>query len=176
MVPFTSMRMRNQVVTMLRWQSALLSLAILSTGCGGSKSTSPPVKPLPDSAFRAEWQGADLPATIARGSKVKVTVNIRNASDQTWRDSKTAAATEPGSAIRLSYRWLGSNGAEVSGYTTRFDLPRSVPPNESVSVPIEVVCPAEPGSYQVQFDLLQENVSWFDPKGAKKLLVPVTVT
>jgi hypothetical protein len=40
---------------------------------------------------------------------------------------------------------------------------------------IEVNAPAEPGDYKLQLDLLQELVSWFEPHGAQKLLVPVKV-
>lgn len=167
---------KTNVPSAPKWRLLLLGLAIAATGCRGAGSGPPSVKPLPDSAFRLEWKGTDLPATVARGSKVKITVTIRNASDQTWRDSKTAAATEPSSAIFLSYRWLRLDGKDVSGYTTRFDLTRSVPPDQSVSVPVEVVAPAEPGAYQIQFDLVQEFVAWFELKGSPKLIVPVTVT
>jgi hypothetical protein len=39
----------------------------------------------------------------------------------------------------------------------------------------EPTAPAEPGDYTLQLDLCQELVSWFDPKGGAKLLVPVKV-
>src|SRR5450759_1437395 len=159
-----------------KWRLLILGLAIAATGCRGPGSGTPSVKPLPDSAFRLEWKGTDLPATVARGSKVKITVTVRNASDQTWRDSRTAAAAEPSSAIFLSYRWLRPGGTEVSGYATRFDLPRSVPPDQIVAVPVEIVAPGQPGEYQIQFDFVQEFVAWFELKGAAKLVVPVTVT
>jgi hypothetical protein len=113
---------QRSVPSAAKWRLLLLGLAIAATGCRGPGSGTPPVKPLPDSAFRLEWKGTDLPPTVARGSKVKITVKVRNASDQTWRDSRTAAATEPGSAIFLSYRWLRPDGTEVSGYTTQFDF------------------------------------------------------
>jgi hypothetical protein len=159
-----------------KWRLLFLGLAIAATGCRGPGSGPPPVKPLPDSAFRLEWKGTDMPTRMSHGDKVKVTVTIRNASDQTWRDSKTAAATEPSSAIFLSYRWLRLDGKDVSGYTTRFDLPRSVPHDQIVAVPVEIVAPGQPGEYQIQFDLVQEFVAWFELKGSPKLIVPVTVT
>jgi hypothetical protein len=40
---------------------------------------------------------------------------------------------------------------------------------------IEVTAPPAAGEYQLQLDLCQELVSYFEPKGADRLLVPVTV-
>jgi hypothetical protein len=40
---------------------------------------------------------------------------------------------------------------------------------------IFVVAPAAPGDYALQFDLVQENVAWFEDRGAHRFLVPVRV-
>ena len=155
---------------------ALLSILVVSEGCGRSSDKGPSVKALPDSAFRVEWKGTDLPPSLSANSTTKGVVTIHNISDQPWRDGRTAAATEPGSGITLSYRWLLPNGAELSGYKARFDLTRTLGADETMAVPVEVTAPSQPGTYELQFDLVQELVAWFEVKGAAKLVVPVTVT
>jgi hypothetical protein len=150
-------------------------LAMAWIGCGKQAPPGPNVKALPDSAFRLRWEGNDVPATMAPGSKVKVTVRVSNQGDQVWRDPNTAAATEPGSAIAMSYRWTRENGAEVSGFETRWASPHPVAPGEVAVIPADVTAPKEPGEYFIQFDLLQEFVAWFQYKGAPKLVVHVSV-
>jgi len=38
-----------------------------------------------------------------------------------------------------------------------------------------VKAPDAPGSYTLQFTMVQENVAWFDKKGAKTLDIPIIV-
>lgn len=153
----------------------LTFLALASIGCGKQTAPTPKVKALPNSAFRLRWEGNDVPATMAPGSKVKITVRVSNQGDQVWRDPKTAAATEPDSAIVMSYQWIRENGAEISGYQTRWAFPHPVAPGEVAAIPAELTAPNEPGKYLLQFDLLQEFVAWFQHKGAPKLIVHVSV-
>lgn len=168
--------MRNVNVRGPIFASVVLTLlATASIGCGKQTAPTPKVKALPDSAFRLRWEGNDVPATMAPGSKVTVTVRVSNQGDQVWRDPKTAAATEPDSGIAMSYRWTRENGAEVSGYQTRWAFPHAVAPGEVAVIPADVTAPKEPGDYLLQFDLLQEFVAWFQYKGAPKLIVHVSV-
>lgn len=135
----------------------------------------PKVKSLPETAFRLKWEGNDVPTAMAPGATVKVTVRVSNQGDQVWRDAKTAEAAEPGSAIGMSYRWTRENGAEVSGYTTRWGVPAPVAAGGVAAIPAQVKAPNEPGEYLLQFDLLQEFVAWFQDKGAPKLVIHVSV-
>jgi len=48
-------------------------------------------------------------------------------------------------------------------------------PGASTALAVQVTAPAQPGDYQLQLDLCQELVSWFEAKGAVQLLAPVKV-
>jgi Ig-like domain-containing protein len=134
---------------------------------------------LPDSAFKMQWEQCSVPGPMAPGSKQTVQVKIKNTGDTEWPDrAKADPKLKQGAfAVRLSYQWLLDNGRDYA--TTygnlRADLPNPVKPGESVVVPIEITAPPTAGRYQLQFDLLQELVSWFGDKGAEKCIHPVVV-
>ena len=50
-----------------------------------------------------------------------------------------------------------------------------VRPGKTAVMAIAVTAPTEPGNYKLQLDLVQENVSWFETRGAPVLMVPVVV-
>jgi len=54
-------------------------------------------------------------------------------------------------------------------------LPRPLPPREWVTLPVELIAPASPGDYIVQFDLEQVGVALFATRGAAKKLVLLRV-
>jgi hypothetical protein len=138
------------------------------------------MKPLPDSGFKVEWVGSPaVPATVPPGKAFPLTVTVKNTSDQVWLDPKSSdAAPSAAGAVRLGYRWLkaGETGKPNPAYgDTRGDLAAPLPPGQSASLTVQVTAPSQPGKYQLQLDLVQELVSWFDTKGAARLMVPVQV-
>ncbi|HEX2163392.1 MAG TPA: YfhO family protein [Thermoanaerobaculia bacterium] len=137
-----------------------------------------PTRPRPDSFYRVEWEGARLAEGRAGGETVEVLVSLRNAGTETWPNPETAdpRTAVPAGAVRLSWRWWWGDREElVSDYSARIDLPAAVGPGESVTLPVEVVLPTQPGDYSLQLDLVHELVAWFEQRGADTLLVPVTV-
>jgi hypothetical protein len=137
----------------------------------------PTAKPLPDSAFRVEWEKVELPAKFTHGQAATVRVTVKNVSDQTWPDARTADPSGSGvSAVRLSYRWWDINLMRPVGtWGGRVDLKGPVGPGESVTFTMPVTAPAAPNPYWLQFDLVQEMVAWFEGKGAAKLYRSVNV-
>jgi O-antigen ligase len=107
--------------------------------------------------YRAVLSASPLPALHAR-QEVAVPVTLRNDGLMTWE----ASGVLP---IQVSYHWM-SPDKEVyllfDGARTR--LPHDVAPGETVSVHAIVRAPDEPGEYRLQWDLVQENVTWFDRK------------
>jgi hypothetical protein len=76
----------------------------------------------------------------------------------------------------LSYRWLRADSdTPVSDYSDRADLSAPLDPGQWTTLLIAVTPPQAPGDYRLQFDLVQELVSWFEAKGAPRLIVPVHV-
>ncbi len=58
----------------------------------------------------------------------------------------------------------------------RSKLPQDVAPNAEVTIDdVRILTPKSPGTYQLQLTLVNENVAWFEAKGAKTLTVPVMV-
>ncbi len=161
-----------------RGSLAILSLALLAlaTACEHDTEQGAEPAPLPDSAFKVEWGAATIPPSLKPGEKVVVSVTFKNASTQTWPDSKTAGGKPPGSgAVRLSYRWWPPSSPLATPYTVRADLTTPLKPGASATLPIAVIAPNAPGDYRLQFDLVDELVAWFEEKGASKLIEPVAV-
>ena len=46
-------------------------------------------------------------------------------------------------------------------------LPHSIDGGAQAEVPIEVPAPAEPGRYQLKFDLVSEGIDWFEACGSE---------
>ena len=62
----------------------------------------------------------------------------------------------------LSYHWLGAGGDRVVAFEgERTDFPRTVAPGETVTVEAFVRAPAQTGTYQLEWDVVQEGLLWF---------------
>jgi hypothetical protein len=131
-----------------------------------------------DSFYRVQWKGVRLPSELPAGKTIHVEVAFRNIGTDTWPDVVTGdpVRRDGTGAVRLSYRfWRADVDQTVTEYTTRFDLPKSLGSQKELVLPVDVQLPAEPGRYRLQVDLVHELVSWFEQRGAEKLLVPLTV-
>jgi hypothetical protein len=106
--------------------------------------------------------------TILVNETVAMPVTIKNISPETW----PATGEKP---VYVSYRWVDMMGRGI-GPTIPTPLPHHVAPGESVLLEATVQAPAETGEYILRLTLVQENVAWFDQRGAQPLNLPVTVT
>lgn len=162
------------------WRAALtfLALALLAGSCG--KEPSPPpveaVSALPDSAFRVSWGAVNVPRSMQPEGVALASVTFKNASPDTWPDRKSSNASPPGAgAVRLSYRWWTAGSPLPSSYEARADLRAPLRPGDSATLSVLVTAPKTPGEYKLQFDLVQELVSWFEEKGVVSPRMPVSV-
>jgi hypothetical protein len=132
---------------------------------------------LPPSAYRVEWDLADVPPVFRAGVPATARIGVRNLSSSRWPAYPMIRTYPPGAyCIRLSYRFLDAAGrAVVVDYDARINLPRVVGPNETATVVFPLAPPKKPGHYVLQFDLCQEMVTWFEWMGAAKGLLPVQV-
>ncbi|MFE5324701.1 NBR1-Ig-like domain-containing protein, partial [Paenibacillus sp. NPDC056579] len=85
----------------------------------------------------------------------KVKVQLKNTGNITWTDEKQ---------FHLSYHLLDGQGNVVLFDGLRTHLPKDVAPGESVKVTAEIQSPQTAGSYQIQWDMVQENVTWFSER------------
>jgi hypothetical protein len=108
--------------------------------------------------YKSQVVAGQLPPMIAR-DVVTVPVTLRNEGPMIWR-------AEGVLAVRASYHWLD---ATKSGYVimdgARTPLPHDVMPRESVGVNAIVLTPPKAGDYYLEWDVVQENVTWFSVKG-----------
>jgi acetolactate synthase-1/2/3 large subunit len=106
---------------------------------------------------------------VAAGSLATVRCLIRN----TGSALLTPAPPYP---VRVVHRWYDQNGDAVVTQTTRAALPRTLPPEVTVSVPVRARVPTEPGRYRLRITLEQEGSAPFDQTGDANALdidVPV---
>jgi len=168
----------------------VVAATLLVSACGRPEPASAPppslvpaaplytMRPLPDSGFGIEWGLPGVPASVPAGGRFAAAVLVINRSDQVWPDAAHSDSTNPGAgAVRLGYRWWKASASKalVPYADARGDLVASVPPGSSAVVAVEVVAPSEPGSYELQLDMVQELVAWFEAKGSPRLTVPVKV-
>jgi hypothetical protein len=130
--------------------------------------------PLPEGAYRVEWVANTMPQVVKAGSHTPVKVTVRNVGNAVWPDVKSTGHRT--GAVRIGYRWLPNPAGSPPPYArVRGDLAAPVPPGQSGRVQVDVLAPAMPGAYKIQFDLVQEFVIWFELKGAARLVLPVRV-
>ena len=123
-----------------------------------------------DSWFQAAIQPAQIDLTAAAGAPITQTVMITNTSVRTW----PAAGARP---VYLSYHWIQSATRRVlilDGARTR--LPRDLTPGEGVTVVANVEMPSQQGTLILQWDMVQEDVTWFGERGSPVAEVNVAVT
>lgn len=92
-----------------------------------------------------------VPYMMAAGAAYVVSVTLRNSGTSTWTDAG-------------QYR-LGSQNPRdnyVWGFN-RVSLPSSIPPGGDVTFSFHVNAPTIPGSYNFQWQMVQDGVAWFGP-------------
>lgn len=131
----------------------------------------------PASFYRVAWEGVEMPLRRPAGTTVRALVSFRNAGDGLWPDPFLAGPERGGAgAVRLAYRWWRRDADSIlTRYDVRTDLPWPLRPGESLTLPVEVLLPQEPGEYRLQIELVHEHFAWFGQRGADPLLVPVSV-
>ncbi len=115
-------------------------------------------------AYRLTYQA---PETLNCGDTIAIPVTLTNTSGQTWR----AGGARP---VHLSYHWADPSGKRLISEGERTDLPADVPPGGETTLQAKVKAPDDPGDYLLQWDLVEETVTWFSEQGAPVVTMPVT--
>jgi hypothetical protein len=110
-----------------------------------------------DGWYRA---GYAPPASIAAhpGETANVAVRLHNTGDRTW----DASGPHP---FALSYHLEDASGQPVTYDGLRTPLPVDVAPGTAVDLQAQILAPASQGSYVVEWDGVQEAVTWFSWTG-----------
>ncbi|NIV31750.1 MAG: hypothetical protein GWN58_20370, partial [Anaerolineae bacterium] len=119
--------------------------------------------------YAAEWLDYDAPLRLTAGESGYAYIEIRNTGTKSWPKSGD-------DAVSMGYRWLDSQGVEVSvpGYQT-WPLPKVVDPGDTAVLHnVEFVAPDAPASYLLVWDLVQGG-DWLSEKGVAVLEQPMQV-
>lgn len=101
---------------------------------------------------RARIAVVELPSDAIPGGTTMAVVEVSNAGDREW------PASGP---VRLAYHWLDESGRLVERDGVRTALPQAVAPGATVRLCAQLVAPAAPGTYTIEWDLVREGVHWF---------------
>lgn len=123
-----------------------------------------------DSWFRASIQPAQSRLRAPAGGTISQTVVIANSGMRVW----PAGGMRP---IRLSYHWIQTPTRRVLILDgARTPLPHDVEPGEIVTVTALVQVPALTGTLTLQWDMVQEEVTWFSARGSPVAEVSANIT
>jgi hypothetical protein len=106
-------------------------------------------------------QPADrLPARLPIGGQVTTLLRVQNQGGFTWPH-------QPPSQVTLSYHWLDAGTGQVLVRDgARTPLPADLPSGGQLVLRATVRAPARAGRYLLEWDAVQEDVTWFHAPGA----------
>jgi len=116
--------------------------------------------------YNASYGTEATPHSMSVNQTVYVTINVANNGTKTW----TVAGN-----FHLSYHWAQSNVVVVED-GARTNLPFDLPSCVGTSPLAKLVAPPAPGTYTLEWDMVEEGVTWFSTKGVPTGNRTVTVT
>src|SRR5262249_9169495 len=105
--------------------------------------------------YGATYDAAATPATLYANQTTQVTIKLTHNGLIPWPMNGN---------FHLSFHWV-LNGATVVFDGQRTVIPSDVPPCGTATVSAKLAVPANAGTYTLQWDLVQENVTWFSAQG-----------
>ncbi len=125
---------------------------------------------MPAGGYHAEIALETPLTTTSAGQSYDLTVRVKNRSSAHWR-----AVLPPGILyyIRLGNHWLDTSGSMLVQDDGRAMLPHDLAPGAEARIPLTVTAPPLPGDYLLEFDLVQEGITWFSQQGSPTLHVAV---
>ena len=120
--------------------------------------------------FQAVVRSDQAHLTAFAGETLTQTIGVTNTSVRTW----PAAGVQ---AVHVSYHWIQPGTRRVLILDgARTALPHDLAPGKSVTVSAVVDVPAVTGTLLLQWDMVQEDVTWFGERGSPVAEVKVNVT
>ena len=105
---------------------------------------------LPYQAKDARVVSQSVPSVMTAGQTYSVSMTVKNAGFLTW---------SPVGAVCNAYR-LGSANANLWGVAGRVDLAATLASGQQVTLTWSVTAPSTPGTYDFQWQMVQECVQW----------------
>ena len=126
--------------------------------------------PLPNSGFKAKITVPASQFIFDAGSEVTLILKIQNTSTVVWPFSASEQYL-----LQIGNHWIDRNGSILLFDDGRTPLPYAVKPSQEIDLPIKFRVPIKEGTYTLEFDMVQEHVSWFHDRGSETVKVPVQV-
>jgi glycosyltransferase involved in cell wall biosynthesis/SAM-dependent methyltransferase len=132
----------------------------------GAVATSVPDSREPQ-VLRAEFTlNGSLPRRVEAGDAIELAITVKNLGDTLWLNGQTVRAGVVMPGVKITDA-RGEVIAELHGHPM---LPHAVPPGQSVEFEVQLIAPAEPGTYTVKIDLVDQHVCWFEERGSQPLV------
>ena len=106
--------------------------------------------------------------SIAAGATIEAPVTVTNEGALVWR-------SQGENPILLGARWIDEAGEQAHG-EQRWPFPGPVNPQATVHMNVPVTAPPDPGVYELRWDVVHENVTWFANKSGLFAATRVTVS
>jgi SAM-dependent methyltransferase len=120
---------------------------------------------LPDHAFNASIHVLSSVGHVKTLSQIAVRVAVKNLGGATW----------PCATVHLGNHWLDDKGNVLILDDARAALPYDLKPGAEVEVSLSMNTPSEAGTYQIELDMVQEGVAWFNQRGSRTEIIRVQV-
>ena len=106
--------------------------------------------------------------TIPAGSKMNVALSVHNLSPRSWSPN----ALFP---IRIGARWIDLSRSKAIA-EPRWSLETTLRPDEQRHYDLMLQAPLEPGRYELRWDLVEEQIAWFEQMNGQQTVTSVEVT
>ncbi len=120
--------------------------------------------------YGVEYVSQIVPRGIKAGQRARASFVLRNVGRKTW------VAKGP-NRMQLGYHWFTPEGQLVpAAEDLRMSLPRDIATGQAVELTnVKISAPYEAGNYVLQWDLVEEGITWFSNRGAKTFGVGIKV-
>jgi SAM-dependent methyltransferase len=127
---------------------------------------------LPPAAFSARLSLEDDATRWRAGETRLLRVSVENAATAPW----PAGSRDDGRyRVQVGNRWLDAAGRVVVANDGRTPLPHDLAPGRKATVFLEVTAPTRDGACQLEIDMVQEHVAWFQERGSRPMRVACLV-
>jgi hypothetical protein len=109
------------------------------------------------STYGVDYSPVSIPKYMEKGKTYNITVTAKNMGTTTWTPGDTG----------LSYHLYNASGNQCILWDgTRTYVTQPVPPGQSYTFNLSFTAPNTAGTYQIQLDMIKENVCWFSQQGS----------
>lgn len=136
----------------------------------------PMVGALPPTGFKAKLEPRIDEISLSPGKRSAVVIQVSNIGDIRWSSAGEEGRGGGLNAVLLAYSIKTADGGTVIIHDgLRTTLPGNLMPGQDRELVAAIVAPQQPGKYLIEFDMVQEGVSWFSNKGSNTALVRLNV-